>query len=112
MCTTTTPGGWEKATGNPMDGERNPASENSPLLTNAPLCQARTRAGRSCRCPVVRGRHRCRMHGGKNAGAPKGQANGMWKHGGETREAVALRTQASRLVRLLAKPDRHPLEAI
>jgi len=29
-----------------------------------PKCGARTRAGGSCKAPVVRGRSRCRMHGG------------------------------------------------
>lgn len=94
MCTTTPQGGQEKQAGNPMDGART-------LLTNATLCQARTRAGGSCRCPAVRGKRRCRMHGGRNPGAPKGERNGMWKHGGETIEAVALRRDAGRLLRAL-----------
>ena len=42
------------------------------------------------------------MHGGgKGSGAPKGKANGMWKHGADTLEAVALRRQASRLLRMI-----------
>lgn len=41
------------------------------------------------------------MHGGRNPGAPKGERNGMWKHGGETIEAVALRREAGRLLRAL-----------
>lgn len=102
MCTTTMAGGLEKQADNPMDRAQETASENPALLTNAPLCQARTRSGKSCRCPVVHGRKRCRMHGGTNAGAPKGERNGMWKHGGETREAVALRRQATALIRELA----------
>lgn len=40
------------------------------------------------------------MHGGaKGSGAPKGEHNGMWKHGGYTKEAIALRQAANRLVR-------------
>jgi len=38
------------------------------------------------------------MHGA-GGGAPKGKANGNWQHGGETREAVALRRAAARLLR-------------
>ena len=30
---------------------------------------------------------RCRMHGGKSPGAPKGERNGNYRHGRETKEA-------------------------
>lgn len=46
------------------------------------------------------------MHGGQGSGAPKGARNGMWKHGGDTLEAVTLRRAASRLLRELADSDR------
>lgn len=36
-------------------------------------CGARTRAGRPRRGPAVRGKARCRMHGGKSTGAPKSE---------------------------------------
>jgi hypothetical protein len=40
------------------------------------------------------------MHGGaRGSGAPKGERNGMWKHGGYTGEAIALRQAANRLMR-------------
>jgi hypothetical protein len=42
------------------------------------------------------------MHGGKGSGAPKGERNGNWKHGGETLESVKLRRSASRLLKALA----------
>ena len=72
--------GEEEATGNPMD--RVPR-----LLTNAPLCQARNRAGKPCRCPAMKGKARCKLHGGaRGSGAPKGERNGMWRHGGYTSE--------------------------
>ncbi|WP_416385531.1 HGGxSTG domain-containing protein [Tsuneonella sp. CC-YZS046] len=74
------------------------------LLTNAKLCGARNRAGKSCRCPAVRGKARCRMHGGRNPGAPRGKRNGMWKHGGSTREALALRRAATRPCLRCRKP--------
>ena len=90
MCTIT--GGGMKAKGNPMD--RLPR-----LLTNAPLCGAQNRAGMPCRCPAMKGKARCRIHGGANgSGAPKGERNGMWKHGGDTVEAMALRRAANRLM--------------
>ncbi|MGE3583828.1 MAG: HGGxSTG domain-containing protein [Novosphingobium sp.] len=72
------------------------------LLTNAPLCQARNRAGNPCRCPAMKGKARCRMHGGaKGSGAPSGERNGMWRHGGFTSEAIALRKAANRLMRAI-----------
>lgn len=42
------------------------------------------------------------MHGGRTPGAPKGERNGAYKHGGETREAVALRRAAAALLREIA----------
>jgi len=50
------------------------------ILANAPRCGARTRSGEPCRSPAIRGRARCRMHGGRGSGAPRGNRN-AWKHG-------------------------------
>ena len=55
-------------------------------LANAPRCGARTRSGAPCQSPAVRGRQRCRMHGGTNKGAPKRNRN-AWKHGDRSAEA-------------------------
>ncbi|WP_082545576.1 MULTISPECIES: HGGxSTG domain-containing protein [unclassified Sphingomonas] len=52
-------------------------------LAQAPRCGARTRCGAPCRSPAVQGRARCRMHGGKGSGAPRGNRN-AWKHGGRS----------------------------
>ena len=64
-----------------------PTPDPAPLAT-APRCGARTRAGTPCRGPRVRGKRRCRMHGGaKGSGAPLGNQN-AFKHGmysGDTR---------------------------
>lgn len=46
----------------------------------------------------MKGRTRCRIHGAKGGG-PRGEANGAWKTGAWTNEAVALRREASRLVK-------------
>src|SRR5690349_20396320 len=95
--TTTTPTGEVKEMeGDPMSGEAPPLPI---LLTSAPLCLARTRAGTSCRCPAMRGRVRCAKHGGKSPGGPKGERNGNYRHGGETNEAVELRQQVGRLLK-------------
>jgi hypothetical protein len=78
-----------KISDNPMRPENEPE-----CLLAAPRCGARTRSGAPCRAPAVRGRRRCRMHGGaKGSGAPKGERNGNYKHGHFTQEAVELRRQ-------------------
>lgn len=35
----------------------------------APRCGARNRRGLPCQCPAMRGRRRCRVHGGLSTGA-------------------------------------------
>ena len=81
----------EKSTNNPMQANQ---------LGQAPRCLARTRAGTECQSPAVKGRKRCRMHGGNSPGAPKGNRN-AWKHGGrsaETANALALIRDLGRLL--------------
>ena len=69
-------------------------------LRNCARCQAKARSGKPCRSPAVSGRRVCRMHGGaKGTGGRKGEANGMFRHGGWTQEAVDLRREASALLR-------------
>ena len=49
--------------------------------------------------PAVKGKRRCRMHGGApGSGAPRGNKNAL-KHGNYTRDAIALRRHASELIR-------------
>ena len=53
----------------------------------AARCGARTRAGTACRAPALRGRRRCRLHGGLSTGprTPEGlqrSRRARWKHGG------------------------------
>jgi uncharacterized protein YjcR len=56
-------------------------------------CGAKIRSGGSCRSPAVRGKSRCRMHGGApGSGAPGGNQNAR-QHGLFTREAIAERKQ-------------------
>jgi len=44
-------------------------------MAKARRCGAKTRAGHPCRQAAVRGRARCRMHGGaKGSGGPAGKA--------------------------------------
>lgn len=76
-------------------------SSQSESLANAPRCQAKAkRTGERCQAPAIRGRRTCRVHGSaKGAGGQRGKANGSYKHGGETKEAIALRRAASRLLK-------------
>jgi hypothetical protein len=69
-------------------------------MAKAPRCGAKTRAGHSCRQAAVKGRARCRMHGGaKGSGGPGGDRNGNFKHGLWTRESVEMRKAARAKVR-------------
>jgi hypothetical protein len=64
------------------------ARNTRPMLAS-PRCGAKTRRGGVCRSPAVRGKKRCRMHGGaQGAGAPRANQNAR-KHGLFTRDATA-----------------------
>ena len=68
-------------------------------MRKSPRCGAKTRSGGRCRAPAVKGRRRCRMHGGAaGSGAPKGNQNAL-KHGRFTREEIALRRHLRDLLR-------------
>jgi len=61
-------------------------------------CGAKTRRGGACRSPAVRGRKRCRMHGGaKGSGAPGANRNAH-KHGLFTSDTIAERKQIRTLL--------------
>jgi hypothetical protein len=60
---------------------------NNPMqlpMHRASKCRARTRIGQPCQAPATPN-GRCRMHGGKSPGAPKGNKN-AFKHGRYTAE--------------------------
>jgi uncharacterized protein YjcR len=68
-----------------------------PMLAS-PRCGAKTRSSGACRSPAVRGRKRCRMHGGApGSGAPKANRNAR-KHGRFSRNAIAERRQIQALL--------------
>jgi glucans biosynthesis protein len=72
-------------------------------LRGAPRCGARTRAGTPCQRPALRGRKRCRLHGGLSPGAPRGAKNGNYKNGDWTAEAIEERKWLRSLVHAFAK---------
>ena len=81
--------------------ETNPMSrkQREYAFQTAPRCTAKSkRTGEPCKAPAMRGWNVCRFHGA-GGGAPKGKANGAWKHGYYSDEAKAERD----LVELLLK---------
>jgi glucans biosynthesis protein len=68
--------------------------------STAPRCGAKTRAGGLCRQPAMKN-GRCRLHGGKSPGAPRGERNGNYRHGLRTIEAIAERRHAAEVRRAL-----------
>jgi hypothetical protein len=94
------PGLLEPPFSNPTENPMQPE-----ILAKAPRCGAKTRSGYPCQSPAVRGRKRCRMHGGTNQGAPKGNKN-AWKHGNRSAEAeeqLKAITASNRDLRLVKK---------
>ena len=68
-------------------------------LNQAPRCNALTRGGTPCQSPAVKGRARCRFHGGaEGSGAPEGNRN-AFRHGRYTAEAIAKRREVAALLR-------------
>jgi 2-keto-3-deoxy-L-rhamnonate aldolase RhmA len=69
----------------------------------ATRCGAKTSAGGICKCPAISGRMRCRLHGGRSTGAPKGSANGNFTAGEFTAEAIEERQWLRSVVRAYGK---------
>ncbi len=65
----------------------------------APRCSATSkRTGEPCKAPAVRGWTVCRCHGARGGG-PKGERNGMYRHGLFTQEALVERQFVNDLIR-------------
>jgi hypothetical protein len=99
MMVMATPGAKRKFEINPM---KNYATRPG-YLKQQPRCGAKTRAGVPCQRPPIRGRKRCRLHGGLSPGAPRGVKNGNFKSGDWTAEAIAERKWLRSLVQSFAK---------
>jgi len=73
-------------------------ARNTGAMLASPRCGARIRSGGACRSPAVRGKKRCRMHGGApGSGAPRENRNAR-KHGLFTKDAIAERRQIQALL--------------
>lgn len=67
-------------------------ARNTGPMQASPRCGAQTRNGDTCRAPALRGKTRCRMHGGAaGSGAPFRNRN-VVKHGFFSSEAIEERT--------------------
>jgi hypothetical protein len=70
--------------------------------TNSHITGASKRTCKQCRAPAVRGWTVCRFHGA-GGGAPKGAANGRYKHGLFTADTISERRQISAILRASRK---------
>lgn len=80
---------------------------NTAAMRSSPRCGAKTRSGDPCQSPKIAGAVRCRMHGGKGSGAPKGNRNAV-KNGLYT--APMLHTAA--LTRAAVREERELISAV
>ena len=75
-----------------------PVHQRLSRMNRAPRCGARTRGGSPCRSPAVKGKRRCRMHGGAaGSGGQAGNRNAL-KHGMRTAEVAGLRRAVRELL--------------
>ena len=75
-------------------------------MVNSKRCGAKTRSGKPCAAPAVKGKERCRMHGGaRGSGAPLGNQNALktGRHTKALRETVREGNEAIRQLRDLFK---------
>ena len=73
-----------------------------PMLAS-PRCGAKTCLDGRCMAPAVRGKLRCRMHGGApGSGAPLGNQNAL-KHGARSKAALRRRVEMRELFGETAK---------
>lgn len=80
-----------------MSDERRHAGSSNPVRCGA---RARTRGGLPCQARPVKGKTRCRLHGGHSTGprTPEGlerSRKARWKHGRFSREAIEARRRAN-----------------
>ena len=77
----------------PQAGKR----RGNPNLHLAPRCGARTRAGCPCQAPAIRGKRRCRMHGGRSTGPRTPEGKQRVREARLTRGATGAARRASNL---------------
>jgi len=95
-----------RGAGFPWKSRNNPMQSRSSTLPmhQSPRCGAKTRKATLCHAPAMPN-GRCRMHGGRSMGAPKGNQNAL-KHGLYAAEALAQRGEVAELLRAMRKTTR------
>lgn len=88
-----------KSPHNPMRPMREPRTCTARLHA-APRCGARTRAGTGCKQAAMRGKSRCRMHGGASTGPTTAAGIARMK---ASKVTHGLRTEAMQEVRRLIR---------
>lgn len=79
----------------------NPMQRANAALTLHPRCGAYCRTtGQACRTPAMPN-GRCRMHGGKSTGAPRGPAHPRYKHGRRSRSEIESKRKTRLILRTL-----------
>ena len=63
---------------------------------NSPRCGAKTRSGLPCKAPAMKN-GRCKFHGGKSTGPPKGNQNAL-KHGFYTEKSISERKKTRQII--------------
>ncbi len=75
-----------------------PMKRNYLAMLAHPRCGAHARTtGKPCRCPSM-ANGRCKLHGGKSPGAPRGAKNGNFRHGQRTQETLERRREIRELL--------------
>lgn len=82
------------------DIERYPMQEETGCFDSPSACGAKTRAGGRCKNQPVRGKKRCRMHGGLSHA---GEDHWNYKHGYWSKEEKLQRAQTMRLMKAWLK---------
>ena len=88
---------WRAGVGYQLKMTGNPMRKPLPMHLSA-RCGAKTRSGRPCRSPAMLQRPMPNARG-KSPGAPKGEANGNYRHGLFTRESVECRRELNAWIR-------------
>ena len=86
----------KKSKANPMKPQQ---GTEQYAFHKSPRCTATSKRTRQrCKAPAVRGWNVCRFHGA-GGGAPKGKANGAWKHGHYSQSARVERFLVKRVLK-------------
>jgi glucans biosynthesis protein len=91
----------QRSTARTRWGRKNPINRPLSDASHVSRCGAKTRAGTPCKSAPVRGRRRCRFHGGLSPSSPRGSRNGHYTNGdGRSRNFAARQRLTERCGRL------------